>query len=42
MAMDLQTLHTHGANFYQYVCGNPFTRSDPLGKLQMIRRVTLC
>ena len=31
MAMDLQTLHTDGANFYQYLRGNPFMGSDPLG-----------
>jgi hypothetical protein len=31
MAMDLETLHTDGANFYQYLRGNPFMGSDPLG-----------
>ena len=31
MAMDLQTLHTDGANFYKYLRGNPFMGSDPLG-----------
>ncbi|MFN7314809.1 MAG: hypothetical protein ACK5Q4_01765 [Phycisphaerae bacterium] len=31
MAMDLQALHTDGANFYQYLRGNPFMGSDPLG-----------
>ena len=27
----MQTLHGDGANFYQYVRGNPFAWSDPLG-----------
>ena len=27
----MQTLHTDGANFYQYLRGNPFMGSDPLG-----------
>lgn len=31
IAKDLQTLHTDGANFYQYLRGNPFMGSDPLG-----------
>ena len=31
MAIDLQALHTDGANFYQYLRGNPGTASDPMG-----------
>lgn len=31
VAADLQTLHTDGANLYQYVRSNPLTRSDPTG-----------